>query len=94
MELQVATGALEQRTRELRKYRERLDENFKQQKYLIREEEIRLQVGDQSQLGFGTVAVGWRGHVTGHTALRSLCSGPSGGFAGHHIGPVPRSGGL
>ncbi|XP_065554986.1 interferon-induced 35 kDa protein [Lathamus discolor] len=43
VKVQTATGALEQRTRELRKERERLYENLKQQKYLNREEEICLQ---------------------------------------------------
>ncbi|XP_061333522.1 interferon-induced 35 kDa protein [Pezoporus flaviventris] len=41
--LQTATGAVEQRTRGLRKEREHLHENFKQQKYFKREEEICLQ---------------------------------------------------
>ncbi|XP_061222979.1 interferon-induced 35 kDa protein [Neopsephotus bourkii] len=43
VDLQTATGAVKQRTRELRKERERLYENFKQRKYLNREEEICLQ---------------------------------------------------
>uniref|UniRef100_A0A8C6IPP7 Uncharacterized protein n=1 Tax=Melopsittacus undulatus TaxID=13146 RepID=A0A8C6IPP7_MELUD len=50
VELQTATAAVKQRTRELRKERERLYETFKQQQYLDREEEICLQVGDQREL--------------------------------------------
>ncbi|KAM8988693.1 interferon-induced 35 kDa protein isoform 1-T1 [Ara ararauna] len=43
VKLQTATGAVQQRMQELRKERERLYENFKEQKYLNREEEICLQ---------------------------------------------------